>query len=81
VERYNRVYLLLWLLFSAATLALMVTLVLNSLAPMLDFDEALLDEGVAVSFLLLFFISEVIGAILATVTIDRIPWAYDFIVL
>jgi hypothetical protein len=77
MEKYNKVYLALWLLLSAITFALMVTFVLNSLAGMIDLDETLADEGLAVSFLLLFFISEIIGVILARSTIDRIPWAYD----
>jgi hypothetical protein len=77
MEKYNKVYLALWLLFSAITLAVMATVLLNSMAVMLDLDEVLVDEGLALSFLLLFFISEIIGVILASLTIDRIPWAYD----
>jgi hypothetical protein len=77
MEKYNKVYLALWLLFSAITLAVMATVLLNSMAVMIDLDEVLVDEGLAVSFFLLFFISEIIGAVLATLTIDRIPWAYD----
>ncbi len=76
MEKYNQVYLALWLLFSAITFALMVIFVLSSLAVMIDLDEVLVDEGLAVSFLLLFFMSMVIGFVLATLTIDRIPWAY-----
>jgi hypothetical protein len=77
MEKYNKVYLALWLLFVAITFALMVTFVLNSLAVMIDLDEALEDEGLALSFLLLFFVSEIIGVILARLAIDRIPWAYQ----
>lgn len=76
MEKYNQVYLALWLLFSAITFALMVIFVLSSLAVMIDLDEVLVEEGLAVSFLLLFFMSMVIGFVLATLTIDRIPWAY-----
>lgn len=76
MEKYNKVYLALWLLFIAITFALMVTFVLNSLAVMIDLDEVLEGEGPALSFLLLFFISEVIGVTLATLTIDRIPRFY-----
>ncbi len=78
-DRYNKVLLGLWVLFSAAIFAILVTLVLNSMAPLLDLDEMLVDEGVAVSFLLLFFVSEIVGVILASKTIDRVPWAYHFI--
>ncbi len=67
------------MLFSAVTFAILVTLVLNSMAPLLDLDEMLLDEGVAVSFLLLFFVSEILGVVLASKTIDRVPWANHFI--
>jgi len=77
MEKYNKVYLALWLLFSAITLAVMATVLLNSMAVLIDLDEVLVDEGLAVSFFLLFFVSEIIGAVLATLTIDRIPWAYD----
>jgi inner membrane protein involved in colicin E2 resistance len=77
MEKYNKVYLALWLLFIAITFALMVTFVLNSLAVMIDLDEVLEGEGLALSFLLLFFISEVVGVTLASLTIDRIPWAHD----
>jgi hypothetical protein len=77
VEKYNKVYFALWLLFSAITLGVMATVLLNSMAVMIDLDEVLADEGLALSFLLLFFISEIIGAVLATITINRIPWAYD----
>jgi len=77
MERYNKVYLALWLLFSAVTLAVMTTFVLNNLAGMIEVDEMLENEGLALSFLLLFFTSMVIGVILATLAIDRIPWAYQ----
>ena len=81
MEKYNKVYLALWLLFSAITLAVMATVLLNSMAVMIDLDEVLVDEGLAVSFLLLFFISEIIGVILASLTIDRIPWARASVVV
>jgi hypothetical protein len=79
MEKYNKVLLGLWVLFSAVTFGILVTLILNSMAPLLDLDEMLVDEGVAVSFLLLFFISEVLGVILAAKTIDRLPWFYRFV--
>jgi len=79
MEKYNKVYFALWLLFSAITLTVMATALLNSMAAMIELDEVLVDEGLALSFLLLFFISEIIGVILASLTIDRIPWAYHFI--
>jgi hypothetical protein len=78
-ERYNKVLFGLWVLFSAVTFAILVMLVLNSMAALLELDEMLVDEGVAMSFLLLFFVSEIVGAILASKTIDRVPWAYHFI--
>jgi hypothetical protein len=68
MEKYNKVYLLLWFLFSAATLSFTVVFVVNQLAEILD--------NVGLAFFLLVFTSEVIGAILASLTIDRIPWAY-----
>lgn len=68
MEKYNKVYFTLWLLFSAATLSLTLVLVVNELGEVLD--------NVAISFILLLFASEVIGFILASSVIDRIPWAY-----
>jgi inner membrane protein involved in colicin E2 resistance len=76
MEKYNKVYVSLWLLFSAITLAFMLMFVLNSLAGMIEADETVENEGLALSFLLLLFTSEVIGFILASLTIDRIPWTY-----
>jgi hypothetical protein len=74
MERYNKVYFAIWLLFTAITLAFTIVFVLNNLAGMLDVDETFESEGLALSFFLLFLASEVIGFILATSTIDRIPW-------
>jgi len=68
MEKYNKVYFLLWLLFSAVTLSFMFVFVVNELGEILD--------NVGLSFILLFLTSEVIGFILASLTIDRIPWAY-----
>jgi hypothetical protein len=76
MEKYNKVYLALWLLFFAITLAFMIVFVLSNLAGMIEVDENIANEGLALSFLLLFFASEVIGVILATLTIDHISWAY-----
>jgi uncharacterized membrane protein YwzB len=55
----------------------MTTFVLNNLAGTIEVDEMLENEGLALSFLLLSFTSIVIGVILATLTIDRIPWSYQ----
>jgi len=74
MEKYNKVYFGLWLLFIGVTLAFTMMFVHNSLAGMLDVDEIVENEGLALSFLLLFLTSEVVGLILATLTIDRIPW-------
>jgi hypothetical protein len=68
MEKYNKVYALLWLLFSALTLSFMSILVVNELGEILD--------NIGLSFFLLFITSEVIGFILASLAIDRIPWAY-----
>jgi hypothetical protein len=68
MEKYNKVYFSLWLLFSAVTLSFMFVFVVNELGEILD--------DVALSFFLLFFTSEVIGFMLASLTIDRISWAY-----
>ena len=74
MERYNKTYFAIWLLLTVITLAFTIVFVLNNLAGMLDVDEAFESEGLALSFFLLFLVSEVIGFILATLTIDRIPW-------
>lgn len=66
MEKYNLVYFALWLLFSAITLSFMLTLVLSELGEMLDSD--------ALSFFLLFFASDVIGFIFASLAIDHISW-------
>jgi len=42
---------------------------------MIDVEEMVEDEGLALSFLLLFFTSEVIGFTFASLTIDRASWA------
>jgi len=77
MERYNKVYFALWLLFIAVTLAFTIMFVHNNLAGMLEVDELIENEGLALSFLLLSLSSAVVGFILATLTIDRIPWAYQ----
>lgn len=66
MEKYNLVYFALWLLFSAITLSFVLTLVLSELGEMLDSD--------ALSFFLLFFASDVIGFIFASLVIDHISW-------
>jgi hypothetical protein len=68
MEKYNKVYLFLWFLFSAVTLSFAAVFVINQLAEILD--------NIGLSFFLLLFTSEIIGFILASLTIDRIPWAY-----
>jgi len=42
---------------------------------MIDVEEMVEDEGLALSFLLLVFFSEVIGFAFASLTIDRASWA------
>jgi hypothetical protein len=74
MEKYNKVYFGLWLLFIAITLAFTIISVHNNLAGMLEVDEMLENEGLALSFLLLFLTSVIVGFILATLTIDRVPW-------
>jgi hypothetical protein len=68
MEKYNKVYLVLWLLFSAVTLSFMLVFVLNALAEMLD------EATVTLSFFLLFLTSEIIGFAIASLAIDRISW-------
>jgi hypothetical protein len=73
MEKYNKVYVALWLLFSAITLSFMLTFVLSDLGEILDND--------ALSFFLLFFTSDVIGFIFASLVIDRISWTYNMRVM
>ncbi len=68
MEKYNKIYLILWLLFSAVTLSFMLVFVFSVLAEMLD------EATVTLSFFLLFFTSEIIGFAIASLVIDRIPW-------
>jgi len=68
MEKCNKVYLVLWLLFSAVTLPFMLVFVLNTLAEMLD------EVTVTLSFFLLFLTSEIIGFAIANLVIDRISW-------
>jgi len=75
MERYNKVYLAIWLFFSAITFALMMIFVFSNLATTIEVDEMIENEGLALSFLLLLFMSEIIGFMLARLTVDRIPWA------
>jgi len=76
VEKYNKLYLALWLLFSAAVFTLMAVSLLDSLSQALQVDESVENEGLGLSFLLLFFASEIVGFVLATLTIHRISWAH-----
>ena len=69
MEKYNKVYIALWLLFSAIILSIMLTFVHGELGEMLDNDN--------LSFFLLFFISDIVGFIFASLTIDRISWTYN----
>jgi hypothetical protein len=50
----------------------MLMFVLNNLGGMIEVDENLENEGLVLSFFLLFFTSEVTGFILASSAIDRI---------
>jgi hypothetical protein len=68
MEKYNKVYFALWLLFSAATLSFMMVFVLSTLTEM--FDEGI----VTMSFFLMLFASEVIGFAIASLVIDRVSW-------
>jgi phosphotransferase system glucose/maltose/N-acetylglucosamine-specific IIC component len=75
MKKYNKVFLSLWLLFSAITLAFMIVFVLNNLAGMIgDVEEMIENEGSALSFFLLFFASEIIGFIVASLVIDHVHW-------
>jgi hypothetical protein len=69
MEKYNKVYVALWLLFSAIILSFMLTLVHGKLGEMLDND--------ALSFFLLFFTSDIVGFIFASLAIDHISWTYN----
>lgn len=69
MEKYNKVYFAVWLLFSAITLSLMVTFVLSELGEILD--------NMALSFFLLFLTSEIVGFIFASLTISHISQAYN----
>jgi hypothetical protein len=68
MEKYNKVYLVLWLLFSAVTLSFMLVFVLSALSEILD------EANVTLSFFLLFLTSEIIGFAIASLAIDRISW-------
>jgi hypothetical protein len=69
MEKYNKVYFAVWLLFSAITLSLMVAFVLSELGEILD--------NMALSFFLLFLTSEVVGFIFASLTINHMSQAYN----
>jgi hypothetical protein len=68
MEKYNKVYFILWLLFSAVTLSFMFAFVLSALGEILD------EATVTLSFFLLFFASEIIGLAIASLVIDRVSW-------
>lgn len=69
MEKYNKVYVALWLLFSAIILSFMLTFVHGELGEMLDND--------ALSFFLLFFTSDIVGFIFASLAINHISWTYN----
>ncbi|HVP93381.1 MAG TPA: hypothetical protein VMS94_06555 [Acidobacteriota bacterium] len=69
MEKYNKVYVALWLLFSAIILSFTLAFVHGELGEILDND--------ALSFFLLFFISDIVGFIFASLAIDRLPSTYN----
>jgi len=73
MEKYNKVYVALWLLFSAIILSFMLTFVHGELGEMLDND--------ALSFFLLFFTSDVVGFIFASLAIDRVSWTSNMLAI
>ncbi len=75
MERYNKIFLAFWVLLSAVIFAFLGAFVLGSLPPIFDVEESLEGESLAVSFLLFFLLSEVIGFLLARTAVERIGWA------
>jgi hypothetical protein len=69
MEKYNKIYFVVWLLFSAIALSFMVIFVLSELGEILD--------NVALSFFLLFLTSEIVGFIFASLTINHISRSYN----
>lgn len=65
IEKYNKVYLALWLLLSAVTFFVTFVLLLDPLTEIYD--------NMSIWFFFLFFCSEVIGIILSSLIIDHIP--------
>jgi hypothetical protein len=68
VERYNKIYLALWVLFSAVALTFMLAFIIYPLTELYD--------NMALWFFLLLFSSEVIGIIFASLLIDRVSFLY-----
>ncbi len=75
MERYNKIFLAFWVFLSAVILAFLAVFVLGSLPPIFDVEESLEGESLAVSFLLFFLLSEVIGFLLARAAIERVGWS------
>jgi hypothetical protein len=65
IEKFNKVYLLLWLLLSTAALFIALALLLDPLTEIYD--------NVAIWFFFLFFCSEIIGFVLSSLIVDHIP--------
>lgn len=72
MEKYNKTYCAVWILLSALVFSITLVTVLDDVAGVLD---PLMDEdSFGLSFIILFFASEVLGFILASMIVNRLPW-------
>ncbi len=72
MDRYNKIYFILWLLFSMLVLSVTSVTRLGGLAGVLD--PLMTENSVGLSFIIFLLVSELLGFLLASFTISRTSW-------
>jgi len=71
MEKYNKTYFAVWILLSALVLSITFVTVLDDVEGLLD--PLMAEDSVGLSLIILFFASEILGFILASLVIDHLP--------
>jgi hypothetical protein len=71
MEKFNKTYFAVWILLSALVLSVALVTMLDDIAGLLD--PLMAEDSVGLSFIVLFFASEILGFILASLVIDHLP--------
>lgn len=72
MEKYNKTYFVAWILLSALVLSVALVTVLDDVAGLLD--PLMTEDSAGLSFITLFFASEILGFVLASLVVSRLPW-------